>query len=163
MTHHTMGVLSIEPKHVEAWGNKAQALMARGRYEEAEKSLAHAFELRHRLPSQSQRELYRTYAQLLLRIGVAKLSGQDEEGAWTAMALLRRIQIQARIEGRARAMKAGLAEASAALAATDPEKLRVVLGMLQDPWVGWTAASYIISEHWPRGLSVVDAVRAARE
>ncbi|GEM_PF-6375587 len=158
-----MSALSARPEYAEAWLDKGRALVVRGRYREAEESLAGAFRLRYGLPSQSQRELYKTYAQLLLRIGAGKLSEHDEEGAWTAMAVLRRIQIQARIEGRARAVKAGLAEASEAFAVADPDTLRVLLEMLEDPWVGWTAASYIIGEQWPRGLSVVDAVRSARE
>lgn len=157
-----VGGLKLNPGDADGWLIHARLLTEQSKYDESLDSFEQAFALRKRLSKQLHEPLYYLYALALLARGVEVKRKGSLNRVQGLMAKLRRLQIQGRIEGRARAVRKAIKDFKDSYP-QHRKPFNALMAMLQDPWVGWQAASYIIGEHWPKGLSVVEAVKQARE
>ena len=159
--------LRFKENFPHAWNNLGLALCLLGRLREAQHAFQMAFNFRVGL-SEFGAGLFKIWTTLTLAQGLDALLSQNirdfEETGLKYIDILEKAQQDGMgqvVEDALTQFKCGLKKKKEQRAFAELEVF-INLMKIKDPFEGWRAIGKVVSERWPKGQSVVNAVREMR-
>ena len=159
--------LSLDAPAAWAWLGKGVVLCQLINYKDAHQAFQNAFNLRNTLPGGGT-DIYEVWSTMTLAQGLDALLGQNIRGFEEAGLKYIDILEKAQQDGMGRVVEDALTQFKAGLKKAKErrafEELYVFINLMKikDPFEGWRAIGKVVSERWPKGHSVVKAVREMR-
>ena len=156
--------LVVDESDALAWYNKGLALERLGKYEEAAACFENAFASREHLPNKGA-PLYVAWAELMLSQGMKFISSNDMKSTDRLILDFKRLSASATSDGKGQIVEEAINRYKAALPKGKLKSFSLFeykLQATQEAIVRWGALRDWVSRKWPKGLSVVGALREER-